>query len=185
MNKKAKRKEGKENEKENVKNRSVGLNLDLNLPILIVICVYSELADKKLTEKKKKKTNKVLSIDGMLKMFHKEKIQQLEIFNQRGNEAPETTNGEPNGQVADTEESVLSDPLLTLISSTSAGEILQAVNAVDQDFDLDRLLDVDPDTGHPEDSVACKPVKSSCSIPDGLPPTLELSLQELTRVLVA
>ncbi|XP_062866893.1 ubinuclein-1 [Trichomycterus rosablanca] len=167
MNKKKKRREEKQNEKENVKN--------------------SVLTGKQPAEKKKKKANKELSIDGMLKKFHKEKIQQLEMFNLRGKEAPEIASCGPANQVKVAEESVPADPLLTLISSASAGDLLQAANTVDQDFDLDGLLSDDHNNGHPvmeknqEASVVCQPVKSSCSLLDGLPSTLELSIQELAQ----
>ncbi|KAI4903323.1 hypothetical protein NFI96_015941, partial [Prochilodus magdalenae] len=138
-------------------------------------------------KKKKKKSGKPLSIDGMLRKFHKEKLQQLHMFNEKRKEAS-ADNGS-TGQAEVPEEVASADPLLTLIGSASADDLLQAVKAADQDFDLDGLLTEDQDTGSPdvlesqEEMVACQPTKSPVSLPDGLPPMLDLYIQELTQAI--
>ncbi|XP_036413730.1 ubinuclein-1 [Colossoma macropomum] len=140
-------------------------------------------------KKKKKKSGKPLSIDGMLRKFHKEKLQQLHMFNEKGKEGVTSADSGSTSQAEVPEESASADPLLTLIGSASADDLLQAVKAADQDFDLDGLLTEDQDTGSPdveenqEPTVVCQPAKPPVSLPDGLPPMLELYIQELTQAI--
>uniref|UniRef100_A0A3B4DIL0 Ubinuclein 1 n=1 Tax=Pygocentrus nattereri TaxID=42514 RepID=A0A3B4DIL0_PYGNA len=140
-------------------------------------------------KKKKKKNGKPLSIEGMLRKFHKEKLQQLHMFNEKGKEGVTSADSGSTSQAEVPEESASADPLLTLIGSASADDLLQAVKAADQDFDLDGLLTEDQDTGSPdmeenqEPTVVCQPAKPPVSLPDGLPPMLELYIQELTQAI--
>lgn len=138
-------------------------------------------------KKKKKKSGKPMSIDGMLRKFHKEKLQQL--FCMKGKEAVSSADSGSTIQTEVPEESTSADPLLTLIGSASADDLLQAVKSVDQDFDLDGLLTEEQDTGpavveeNQETTFVYQMVKPPTSLPAGLPPMLELYIQELTQVL--
>lgn len=138
-------------------------------------------------EQMKKKSKKPLSIDKMLKKFHKEKLQQLQMFNAR--ERDQALNHScAIMQAGGQEPPISADPLLTLIGSASADDLLQAVKAAELDFDLDGLL------GEPQN--ICSPsqeengevlieqvfTKPPASLPEGLPPTLEQRIQELTQV---
>ncbi|KAL6481332.1 hypothetical protein MHYP_G00094120 [Metynnis hypsauchen] len=140
-------------------------------------------------KKKKKKNGKPLSIEGMLRKFHKEKLQQLHMFNEKGKEGVTLADSGSTSQAEVPEESASADPLLTLIGSASADDLLQAVKAADQDFDLDGLLTEDQDAGSPdmeenqEPTVVYQPAKPPVSLPDGLPPMLELYIQELTQAI--
>ncbi|XP_022530637.2 ubinuclein-1 isoform X2 [Astyanax mexicanus] len=140
-------------------------------------------------KKKKKKSGKPLGIDGMLRQFHKEKLNQLQVFNTKGKEVVTPADSVSTTQTEVPEESALADPLLTLIGSASADELLQAVKAADQDFDLDGLLTADQDTGsqglveNQEDTVLSQPTKPPTLLPDGLPPMLELYIEELTQAI--
>ncbi|XP_072513584.1 ubinuclein-1 isoform X2 [Salminus brasiliensis] len=140
-------------------------------------------------KKKKKKSGKPLSIDGMLRQFHKEKLHQLQVFNTKGKEEIAPADNVSTSQAEVPEESASADPLLTLIGSASADDLLQAVKAADQDFDLDGLLTEDQDTGSPdpvenqEATVVFQPAKPPTSLPDGLPPMLELYIEELTQAI--
>ncbi|KAK1802742.1 hypothetical protein P4O66_021279 [Electrophorus voltai] len=135
-------------------------------------------------KKKKKKSTKPQSIDGMLRKFHKEKLQQLQMFNVKGSDGLPT----PADWAFAIPEEAPEDPLLTLIGSASADELLQAVKAVDQDFDLDGLLTEEHSTAPPdleenrETRVVFQPTKASVSLPEGLPPMLLLCIQELCQV---
>lgn len=124
----------------------------------------------------------------MLKKFHKEKLQQLQMFNARERDS-QALNDTMQAEVQ--EPPISADPLLTLIGSASADDLLQAVKAAEQDFDLDRLL------GEPqnvcslslEDNgdalVVSVTEKPTTLLPDGLPPTLEQHIKELSQVLFA
>uniref|UniRef100_A0A671MBG4 Ubinuclein-1-like n=1 Tax=Sinocyclocheilus anshuiensis TaxID=1608454 RepID=A0A671MBG4_9TELE len=134
---------------------------------------------------KKKKNKKLLSIDKMLKKFHKEKLQQLQMFKERDSHALSDTGLIIQAEVQ--EPPISADPLLTLIGSASADDLLQAVKAAEQDFDLDGLLGEPQNVCSPslEDngdalvvSVDEKPHKL---LPDGLPPTLEQHIKELSE----
>ncbi|XP_065110321.1 ubinuclein-1 isoform X1 [Paramisgurnus dabryanus] len=131
-------------------------------------------------EKIKKKSKKPLSIDKMLKKFHKEKLQQLQMLDTRERESIMQT------EVHETPLSA--DPLLTLIGSASADELLQAVKAAEQDFDLDGLLGEPPNICSPshEEKEEVLPVitKPPASLPEGLPLTLEQRIQELTQAIM-
>ncbi|XP_056628649.1 ubinuclein-1 isoform X3 [Triplophysa dalaica] len=137
-------------------------------------------------EQMKKKSKKPLSIDKMLKKFHKEKLQQLQMFNAR--ERDQALNHSCAIMQAEGQDPPISaDPLLTLIGSASADDLLQAVKAAELDFDLDGLL------GEPQN--ICSPsqeengevlieqviTKPPASLPEGLPPMLEQRIQELTQ----
>ncbi|XP_066517727.1 ubinuclein-1 isoform X2 [Hoplias malabaricus] len=140
-------------------------------------------------KKKKKKNGKPQSIDGMLKRFHKEKIQQLQMFNGKGKEVISPAENGSTSRAETQEESVSADPLLTLIGSASADELLQAVKAVDQDFDLEGLLTEDQDSGtrdleeNQEATTVYQPARPPPPLPDGLPPMLELYIQELSQAI--
>lgn len=131
---------------------------------------------------KKKKNKKPLSIDKMLKKFHKEKLQQLQMFNALNDTGPTM-----QAEVQDPP--ISSDPLLTLIGSASADDLLQAVKAAEQDFDLDGLLGEPQNVCSPsleengEALVASVTEKPPTLLPDGLPPTLEQHIKQLSQVL--
>ncbi|XP_016347299.1 ubinuclein-1 isoform X2 [Sinocyclocheilus anshuiensis] len=133
---------------------------------------------------KKKKNKKPLSIDKMLKKFHKEKLQQLQMFNARERDW-HALNGTVQAEVQ--EPPISADPLLTLIGSASADDLLQAVKAAEQDFDLDRLLGEPQNICSPslEDNgealVVSVTEKPTSLLPDGLPPTLEQHIKELSQ----
>ncbi|KAK2908584.1 hypothetical protein Q8A67_004421 [Cirrhinus molitorella] len=133
---------------------------------------------------KKKKNKKPLSIDKMLKKFHKEKLQQLEMFNARERDL-HALNGTVQAEVQ--EPPISADPLLTLIGSASADDLLQAVKAAEQDFDLDGLLAEPQNVGSPslEDNgealIVSFTEKPPTLLPDGLPPTLEQHIKELSQ----
>ncbi|XP_057188792.1 ubinuclein-1 isoform X1 [Triplophysa rosa] len=135
---------------------------------------------------KMKKSKKPLSIDKMLKKFHKEKLQQLQMFNAR--ERDQALNHSCAIMQAEGQEPPISaDPLLTLIGSASADDLLQAVKAAELDFDLDGLLGEPQNICSPskeengEVLVAQVTMKPPASLPEGLPPTLEQRIQELTQ----
>ncbi|XP_058626722.1 ubinuclein-1 isoform X2 [Onychostoma macrolepis] len=138
----------------------------------------------KSSAKKKKKNKKPLSIDKMLKKFHKEKLQQLQIFNARERDS-HALNDTIQAEVQ--EPPISADPLLTLIGSASADDLLQAVKAAEQDFDLDRLLGEPQNVCSPslEDNgealVVSVTEKHTTLLPDGLPPTLEQHIKELSQ----
>ncbi|XP_048053760.1 ubinuclein-1 isoform X2 [Megalobrama amblycephala] len=129
---------------------------------------------------KKKKNKKPLSIDKMLKKFHKEKLQQLQMFNALNDTGPTM-------QAEVQEPPISSDPLLTLIGSASADDLLQAVKAAEQDFDLDGLLGEPQNICSPsleengEALVASVTEKPPTLLPDGLPPTLEQHIKQLSQ----
>ncbi|XP_016390083.1 ubinuclein-1-like [Sinocyclocheilus rhinocerous] len=133
---------------------------------------------------KKKKNKKPLSIDKMLKKFHMEKLQQLQMFNARERDW-HALNGTVQAEVQ--EPPISADPLLTLIGSASADDLLQAVKAAEQDFDLDRLLGEPQNVCSPslEDNgealVVSVTEKPTSLLPDGLPPTLEQHIKELSQ----
>ncbi|XP_039507325.1 ubinuclein-1 isoform X2 [Pimephales promelas] len=138
---------------------------------------------------KKKKNKKPLSIDKMLKKFHKEKLQQLQMFNARERESQALNDTGPTVQAEVQEPPVSSDPLLTLIGSASADDLLQAVKAVEQDFDLDGLLGEPQNVCSPsleENGEAPTPPitkKTPPLLPDGLPPTLEQHIKQLSEAI--
>ncbi|KTF74389.1 hypothetical protein cypCar_00031769 [Cyprinus carpio] len=133
---------------------------------------------------KKKKNKKPLSIDKMLKKFHKEKLQQLQMFSARERDS-HALNDTVQAEVQ--EPPMSADPLLTLIGSASADDLLQAVKAAEQDFDLDRLLGEPQNICSPslEDNGEALLVsiteKPTTLLPDGLPPTLEQQMKELSQ----
>ncbi len=124
----------------------------------------------------------------MLKKFHKEKLQQLQMFNARERDS-QALNDTMQAEVQ--EPPISADPLLTLIGSASADDLLQAVKAAEQDFDLDRLLGEPQNVCSPslEDNgealVVSVTEKPTTLLPDGLPPTLEQHIKELSQVLFA
>uniref|UniRef100_A0A8C1YDA7 Ubinuclein 1 n=1 Tax=Cyprinus carpio TaxID=7962 RepID=A0A8C1YDA7_CYPCA len=136
---------------------------------------------------KKKKNKKPQSIDKMLKKFHKEKLQQLQMFNTTERDLHALSDTGLIIQAKVKEPPISADPLLTLIGSASADDLLQAVKAAEQDFDLDGLL------GEPQN--ICSPIfedngdalvvpvdeKPHTLLPDGLPPTLEQHIKELSQ----
>ncbi|XP_076839351.1 ubinuclein-1 isoform X2 [Brachyhypopomus gauderio] len=137
-------------------------------------------------KKKKKRSNRAQSIEGMLRKFHKEKLQQLQVFNGKGGVGlPVPADWAPAIQEEATEENPSADPLLTLIGSASADELLQAVKAVDQDFDLDGFLTEEHSTASPDlenqEAPVFQPAKAPLPLPEGLPPMLELCIQELCQ----
>lgn len=127
----------------------------------------------------------------MLKKFHKEKLQQLQMFNARERESPALNDTGPTVQAEVQEPSISSDPLLTLIGSASADDLLQAVKAAEQDFDLDGLLGEPQNVCSPsleengEAPVPSVTEKIPTLLPDGLPPTLEQHIKQLSQVLFA
>lgn len=124
----------------------------------------------------------------MLKKFHKEKLQQLQMFSARERDS-HALNDTMQAEVQ--EPPMSADPLLTLIGSASADDLLQAVKAAEQDFDLDRLLGEPQNICSPslEDNGEALLVsiteKPTTLLPDGLPPTLEQQMKELSQVLFA
>lgn len=155
----------------------------------LIVCFFLLLStppDK--SSAKKKKNKKPLSIDKMLKKFHKEKLQQLQMFNARERDS-HALNDTVQAEVQ--EPPMSADPLLTLIGSASADDLLQAVKAAEQDFDLDRLLGEPQNICSPslEDNGEALLVsiteKPTTLLPDGLPPTLEQQMKELSQVLFA
>ncbi|XDV14602.1 hypothetical protein PO909_014833 [Leuciscus waleckii] len=137
---------------------------------------------------KKKKNKKPLSIDKMLKKFHKEKLQQLQMFNARERESHALNDTGPTVQAEVPEPPISSDPLLTLIGSASADDLLQAVKAAEQDFDLDGLLGEPQNVCSPsleengEAPIPSVTEKIPTLLPDGLPPTLEQHIKQLSQV---
>ncbi|XP_077061377.1 ubinuclein-1 isoform X4 [Siphateles boraxobius] len=136
---------------------------------------------------KKKKNKKPLSIDKMLKKFHKEKLQQLQMFNARERESHALNDTGPTVQAEVQEPPISSDPLLTLIGSASADDLLQAVKAAEQDFDLDGLLGEPQNVCSPsleenrEAPIPSVTEKIPSLLPDGLPPTLEQHIKQLSE----
>uniref|UniRef100_A0A672MVX4 Ubinuclein 1 n=1 Tax=Sinocyclocheilus grahami TaxID=75366 RepID=A0A672MVX4_SINGR len=136
---------------------------------------------------KKKKNKKLLSIDKMLKKFHKEKLQQLQMFNARERDSHALSDTGLIIQAEVQEPPISADPLLTLIGSASADDLLQAVKAAEQDFDLDGLLGEAQNVCSPsmEDNgdalVVSVDEKPHTLLPDGLPPTLEQHIKELSE----
>ncbi|XP_026115841.1 ubinuclein-1 isoform X1 [Carassius auratus] len=135
----------------------------------------------------KKKNKSSLSINKMLKKFHKDKFQQLQMFNatERALHALSDTRLIIQAEVQ--EPPISADPLLTLIGSASADDLLQAVKASEQDFDFDGLLGEPQNVCSPsfEDNrdalVVSVDEKPHTLLPDGLPPTLELHIKELSQ----
>ncbi|KAF4074868.1 hypothetical protein AMELA_G00228270 [Ameiurus melas] len=103
-------------------------------------------------------------LDGMLRKFHKEKLQELQLFNTKRKESPPGDNRDSTTRA----ESVSTDSPLTLVDGTSADEFHHAVT------EQDELLMDNPNQETPAET-------SPASLPDGLPPPLERILQELTR----
>ncbi|XP_042591190.1 ubinuclein-1-like isoform X4 [Cyprinus carpio] len=136
---------------------------------------------------KKKKNKKPQSIDKMLKKFHKEKLQQLQMFNATERDLHALSDTGLIIQAKVKEPPISADPLLTLIGSASADDLLQAVKAAEQDFDLDGLLGEPQNIGSPifEDNrdALVVPVdeKPHTLLPDGLPPTLEQHIKEFSQ----
>ncbi|XP_056318510.1 ubinuclein-1 isoform X2 [Danio aesculapii] len=139
---------------------------------------------------KKKKNKKPLSIDKMLKKFHKEKLQQMKEFNSRERELQSlhATHTGPAIQAEVQEAPVSSDPLLSLIGSASADDLLQAVKAAEQDFDLDDLLGEPQNICSPgleeengEALVVSVAEKPPALLPDGLPPMLEQHIKDISQ----
>ncbi|XP_051983278.1 ubinuclein-1 isoform X2 [Xyrauchen texanus] len=141
--------------------------------------------DKPSAEKIKKKSKKPLSIEKMLKKFHKEKLQQLQMFNTKEKESDDLKDSGSIMQADVQEPAISADPLLTLIGSATADDILQAVKATEQDFDLDGLLGEPQNISSPSleenGEMVSVTTKPPSSIPDGLPPTLEQHIQELAQ----
>ncbi|XP_017312950.1 ubinuclein-1 isoform X2 [Ictalurus punctatus] len=102
-------------------------------------------------------------LDGMLRKFHKEKLQELQLFNTRRKESPPGDNGDPTTPA----EPVSADPPQTLVDGAGADEFHHAVT------EQDELLN-DPDR-------ETRAETSRASVPGGLPPTPGRILQELTR----
>lgn len=127
----------------------------------------------------------------MLKKFHKEKLQQLQMFNTTERDLHALSDTGLIIQAKVKEPPISADPLLTLIGSASADDLLQAVKAAEQDFDLDRLLGEPQNICSPslEDNGEALLVsiteKPTTLLPDGLPPTLEQQMKELSQVLFA
>lgn len=139
---------------------------------------------------KKKKNKKPLSIDKMLKKFHKEKLQQMKEFNSRDRELQSlhATHTGPVIQAEVQETPVPSDPLLSLIGSASADDLLQAVKAAEQDFDLDDLLGepqnmCSPGLEKENEEALVVPVteKPPALLPNGLPPMLEQHIKDISQ----
>ncbi|XP_060754550.1 ubinuclein-1 [Neoarius graeffei] len=101
------------------------------------------------------------NLDGMLRKFHKEKLKELHLFNRKRKESRPAGHYNSSGQT----KAVSADPLMTLIG---AGDLLQAV------MEQDGLL-------INNQNRETLPESSQASLPDGLPPTLERSLQELAQ----
>ncbi|XP_043097646.1 ubinuclein-1 isoform X2 [Puntigrus tetrazona] len=162
----------------------IGVIIDsfINALIVCFFLLLSTLPDK--SSAKKKKNKKPLSIDKMLKKFHKEKLQQLQMFNSRERDA-HALNDAMQAEVQ--EPPISADPLLTLIGSASADDLLQAVKAAEQDFDLDGLLGEPQNICSPslEDNrealVVSVTEKPPTLLPDGLPPILEEHIKELSQ----
>ncbi|KAB5523201.1 hypothetical protein PHYPO_G00149810 [Pangasianodon hypophthalmus] len=117
-------------------------------------------------DKKKKASKQQQNLDGMLRKFHKEKLQELQLFSMR-KESPPAASHDSSDQA----KSVSEDPLSTLVGPGSADDLHQAV------MEQDELLTNDQNQENRETLAET----SRPSLPDGLPPTLERSLQELTQ----
>ncbi|XP_060642557.2 ubinuclein-1 isoform X1 [Anolis sagrei] len=138
-------------------------------------------------EKKKKKYSGSLSVKEMLKKFQKEK------------DAQKTRDHEPKVAVPSLPETPtprevesMPDPLLSLFGPTSDNELLQAATAMDSlsDLDLEKILFECPEESHfhdmedGSDSLGVsleQEVKQPLALPDGLPPSLEKRIEELTQ----
>ncbi|XP_053471783.1 ubinuclein-1 isoform X2 [Ictalurus furcatus] len=103
-------------------------------------------------------------LDGMLRKFHKEKLQELQLFNTTRKESPPGDNRDSTTPA----EPVSTDPPPTLVDGASADEFHHAV------MEQDELLMNDPDQETRDET-------SRASVPDGSPPTQGRVLQELTR----
>ncbi|XP_026784981.3 ubinuclein-1 isoform X2 [Pangasianodon hypophthalmus] len=117
-------------------------------------------------DKKKKASKQQQNLDGMLRKFHKEKLQELQLFSMRKESPPAASHDS-----SDRAKSVSEDPLSTLVGPGSADDLHQAV------MEQDELLTNDQNQENRETLAET----SRPSLPDGLPPTLERSLQELTQ----
>ncbi|MCJ8747680.1 hypothetical protein PDJAM_G00156200 [Pangasius djambal] len=117
-------------------------------------------------EKKKKAGKQQQDLEGMLRKFHKEKLQELQLFSMRKESPPAASHDS-----SDPAKSVSDDPLSTLVGSGGADDLHQAV------MEEDGLLTIDQNQENRETPAeACR-----ASLPQGLPLTLERSLQELTQ----
>jgi len=100
--------------------------------------------------KKKKMAVKTLSVTSMLKKFQREKEKERQRMEKA---AAVTSAPRPSLFPADAGGgggSGLTDPLLSLIGSTTDHALIQAASTVDFDIDLDSLLDVSEDTLSPK-----------------------------------
>lgn len=116
---------------------------------------------------KKKKVSKQQNLDGMLRKFHKEKLKEFQLFNRKRMESHPAANHDSSDQA----KSISADPLMTLVG---ADDLHQAV------MEQDGLLTNDQN----QENRGTRVELFQASLPGGLPPTLEQSLQELTRVLL-
>ncbi|XP_041838361.1 ubinuclein-1 [Melanotaenia boesemani] len=98
--------------------------------------------------KKKKKAVKTLSVTTMLKRFQREKEKERQRMEKVAVKPPV-----PHlfpADAAGSGSSGLTDPLLSLIGSTTDHALIQAASTVDFDIDLDSLLDVSDDPLSPK-----------------------------------
>ncbi|KAJ8364074.1 hypothetical protein SKAU_G00129050 [Synaphobranchus kaupii] len=133
-------------------------------------------------KKKKKKHSGTLSVNEMLKKFQREKESSLKEPKPLQNSQPMTLSVremDPSLNVA--------DPLLSLIGSANESDLFQAASTIDFDIDLDKLLYDSPEPSPPgldENSdplSSVQSLKQPPSLPEGLPPTLERRIKELSQ----
>ncbi|KAM4584778.1 ubinuclein-1-like [Odontesthes bonariensis] len=100
--------------------------------------------------KKKKKAVKTLSVTSMLRKFQREKEKERQRMEKvaavPGAPAPSLFPADAGGGGG----SGMTDPLLSLIGSTTDHALIQAASTVDFDIDLDSLLDVSEDNLSPK-----------------------------------
>ena len=139
-------------------------------------------------EKKKKKYSGALSVKEMLKKFQKEKEAQRKRDEEHKPIAASSVEaqGLPELECA-------SYPLLSLFSSASDNDLLQAATAMDSltDLDLEQLLSESPegspfrDMDDESDSLGVgldQEFRQPSSLPEGLPAPLEKRVKELAQV---
>ncbi|KAF7689811.1 ubinuclein-1 [Silurus meridionalis] len=117
--------------------------------------------------KKKASKKQKQNLSGMLKKFHKAKLQELHLFNMKTMEPAPAANHDSSEQL----KSVPADLLMVLRDADGTDDIHKAV------IEQDELLS---DHRYQETRETSTEV-SQASLPDGLPSALKQSLQELTQ----
>ncbi|XP_036406990.1 ubinuclein-1-like isoform X1 [Megalops cyprinoides] len=134
-------------------------------------------------KKKKKKHAGALSVNEMLKKFQREKeSSEKDDSKPLQSSQPVILSAremDPNLNVA--------DPLLSLIGSANESDLFQAASTIDFDIDLDKLLSESSEPSPPGLDENSDPLSTGQSqkqppiLPEGLPPTLERRIKELTQ----